>query len=429
MRNINGSIVTGPDFFGSKPELVRLLRTLLTDSLLLTAPRRVGKSSLVLRLQHLLQSRIADPEFQQLLENHGLLKPLRELLPVPAYFNAEDCSTEVDFARKLTHGLQQAGFTADPHQQIASRIHQFFDRVGLRKIPLLGIDLPLGDAAGDETIRSLIDSLLRNIETQPDAGTAIIAVDELPEFLLTLERQENGPSRVSAFLHWLRALRQQFPGRVRWIFLGSIGLDTFVDQRSLTKTLSGLVPVTLGAWESGEANDFLKAIGPAVGLDLSADVRSAILQHAGWAIPFHLQIIIQALVELKSARLPHHGQPLTVVEVTDVSRAVEQLLQPDGFIRFDTWRQRLKDQLSPPDHTAALQILRRLCSVPAGLPRQLLLHELLNSSPAVDPDVIAERLAQLLALLQRDGYLLEQNGHYAFRSFLLREYWHRREVR
>jgi hypothetical protein len=359
MRNINGPIVTGPDFFGRKPELIRLLRTLLTDSLLLTAPRRVGKSSLVVRIRHLLQSRVSEPESQK----------------------------------------------------------------------LLGIDLPVSDSAGDDTIRSLITSLLQNIETQPSAGTAIIAIDELPEFLLKLEAQENGPRRVSEFLHWLRALRQQFPDRIRWIFLGSIGLDTFVDQRSLTKTLSDLVPITIGAWEPGEASGFLEAIGPAVGLDLSAAVRASILQHAGWAIPFHLQIIIQALVELKSARLPTHGQPLTVVEVADVSAAVEHLLQPNGFMRFDTWRQRLKDQLSPPDLTAAMQILRRLCAVPAGLPRQLLLHELQQSSPSVDPDLIADRLARLLALLQRDGYLLEQNGRYAFRSFLLREYWYRREVR
>jgi hypothetical protein len=31
-------------------------------------------------------------------------------------------------------------------------------------------------------------------------------------------------------------------------------------------------------------------------------------------------------------------------------------------------------------------------------------------------------------MLQRDGYLLEEHGRYAFRSFLLREYWYRREV-
>jgi len=32
-------------------------------------------------------------------------------------------------------------------------------------------------------------------------------------------------------------------------------------------------------------------------------------------------------------------------------------------------------------------------------------------------------------MLQRDGYLLAQRGRYAFRSFLLRDYWHRRDFR
>ena len=117
------------------------------------------------------------------------------------------------------------------------------------------------------------------------------------------------------------------------------------------------------------------------------------------------------------------------VAPADVSLAVDRLLQPDGFMRFDTWRQRLKDQLTAPDYTAVMRILRRLAIVPAGLPRQQLLHELQQSGPHADPDVIAAQLSQLLAMLQRDGYLLEQNGRYAFRSFLLREYWYRREVR
>lgn len=346
------------------------------------------------------------------------------------YFNAEDCNSELDFAKKLATSLQQQGhFTADLQQQLSSLVRAFTEAVGLQKIPARGLDVPIGESAGEDTIRSLITSLLRNIETQPNAGTAIIAVDELPEFLLILERQENGLQRVAKFLHWLRALRQEFHLRIRWIFLGSIGLDTFVDQRSLTKTLADLVPVSLGALETNEAHRFLEAIGPAAGLELSADVRTAILQQAGWAIPYHLQIIIQALAELKAARLPTSGQPRVVVQLADVINAVEWLLQPDGFTRFDTWRQRLKDQLSAPDHAIAMRILQRLCSVPAGIPRQLLLHELLHSSPLADPDMIAERLSQLLAMLQRDGYLLEQHGRYAFRSFLLREYWYRREVR
>lgn len=429
IRNINGALATGSDFFGRERELLRLARILLTDSLLLTAPRRVGKSSLVLRLRDLHCDGVAEPRFRQILHDHGLLSPVQQLLPVAVYFNAEDCTSELDFAKKLVAALQQQGkFTAALQNQIGSLIRTFTEAVGLQKISLFGLDVPVGEAASTGTIRSLITSLLHNIESQPNAGTALVAVDELPEFLLILERQQNGPQRVSEFLHWLRALRQEFGQRVRWIFLGSIGLDTFVDQRSLTKTLSGLVPMSPGAWEADEAHSFPEAIGPAVGLELSADVRVAILQQVGWALPYHLQIIIQALSELKSAPLPLPGQQLMTVETADVSRAVERLLQPDGFMRFDTWRQRLKDQLTAPDHAAVMRILRRLAVVPAGLPRLQLLHELQQPDPHADPDVIAAQLSHLLAMLQRDGYLLEQHGRYAFRSFLLREFWYRREV-
>ncbi|MFN9036171.1 MAG: hypothetical protein ACK5YO_07735, partial [Planctomyces sp.] len=122
-----------------------------------------------------------------------------------------------------------------------------------------------------------------------------------------------------------------------------------------------------------------------------------------------------------------NGQSLTAVTTGDVAAAIERLLQPDGYIRFDTWRQRLRDQLGDSEHRVAMLILKRLCTAPQGLPRELLQLELLRFRPQDPPDATAELLSRLLAMLQRDGYLLEQDGQYAFRSFLLREYWHRRE--
>ncbi|MFM7039287.1 MAG: hypothetical protein ACKO2L_16370 [Planctomycetaceae bacterium] len=106
IRNINAALATGSDFFGRERELLRLARILLTDSLLLTAPRRVGKSSLVLRLRDLLCDGVAEPRFRQILHDHGLLSPVQQLLPVAVYFNAEDCTSELDFAKKLVAALQ-----------------------------------------------------------------------------------------------------------------------------------------------------------------------------------------------------------------------------------------------------------------------------------------------------------------------------------
>ncbi len=53
----------------------------------------------------------------------------------------------------------------------------------------------------------------------------------------------------------------------------------------------------------------------------------------------------------------------------------------------------------------------------------------MSTRQSADPAAVEEQLSRLLLMLQRDGYLLESDSSYAFRSFLLREYWHRREIR
>ena len=108
-----------------------------------------------------------------------------------------------------------------------------------------------------------------------------------------------------------------------------------------------------------------------------------------------------------------------------ISKAFESLLQPQKLTYFDTWRERLDTQFSAPDATACKAILSHLCKHPAGSDREQILSVLM-AKPAADVDKVEEQLGRLLVVLQRDGYLLESAGRYAFRSFLLREYWQRR---
>ena len=77
---------------------------------------------------------------------------------------------------------------------------------------------------------------------------------------------------------------------------------------------------------------------------------------------------------------------------------------------------------------AAKAILNHLCQHTQGRTRQQCLNALMKKRPTADPHAVEEELARLLQLLQRDGYLLESHGRYAFRSFLLRDYWHRRYI-
>jgi hypothetical protein len=267
------------------------------------------------------------------------------------------------------------------------------------------------------TLSKLLESIFQRIEEGDKR--VVIAVDELPELLLALTRREHGPQRVEHLLHWLRAMRQTYRRRVRWIFLGSIGLDGFVDDRQLRKTINDLTSIGLDAFTPDEAQGFLEKLGRDNGLPLAQEARLLILQKIGWPLPYHLQLVFHSLRDL--------GCPeATTVEV---ERAVANLLLPENLSHFDTWRQRLDEQFTRPDATAAKRILTHLSLHPEGRTRQQIFDALMAAPPAADPITVEEQLAKLLLVLQRDGYLLENAGNYAFRSFLLREYWHRREIR
>lgn len=137
--------------------------------------------------------------------------------------------------------------------------------------------------------------------------------------------------------------------------------------------------------------------------------------------------MIHALVELKSQQL-NSGQCPTV-SIEDVHAAVEHLLRPEGFGNFETWRQRLQDQFDAGTYQSAMRMLTLLCRSREGRMRADLINELMKGPKPPDPDATERLTSDLLVILMRDGYLVETNGRYAFRSFLLREYWFRREVR
>jgi hypothetical protein len=396
MRNITGSPVEREDFFDRPKDIVRLERELANGAnILLSAPRRVGKTSLVLRLCERWQA----------------------AGKTAVFINVEGCGDELAFAEKLVGELRRAGLHPDGLQTIAMAFQKVRRALGGMKFGA-GIDVELGEVENPDqgTLARAMESIFHRIESEQKP--VLIALDEMPELLLALAKQEKGAERVDRFLHWLRSLRQTFRQRIHWIFLGSIGLDNFVDGRQLRKTINDLTPFSIDALDDQEADCFLERLGQDNHLPLAPELRQAILQRVGWPLPHHLQIVFHALADSGAA----------TTDVGAIQVAVETLLRPENLGQFDTWRQRLDEQFNLETARMAKDILRTCCQTAAGRSRSQLLTALMTTRSQADPGVIEEQLAGLLQVLQRDGYLLEQSGIYAFRSFLLREFWHRREV-
>lgn len=398
MRNITGSPVENSDFFDRPADLARLQREFRSNAnVLLTAPRRVGKTSLVLRLCSL----------EKGAGRHAV------------YANVEGCHDELAFAEKLVDALNECGF----HPELMNRVALCFRRarqaLSGMKVGAAGVDMEMGEAEDPDhsTVGRALESIFRKIENSDTA--VLLAIDEMPELLFALLRQEHGQDRVSRLLHWLRSLRQTYRRNIRWIFLGSIGLDSFVEERNLGKTINDLTPMSLEALTEEEAHAFLIALGESNNLPLREAERSAIIAKVGWPLPHHLQIVFHALVDTGVRKSG----------TSSVEAAFAELLKPANLSRFDTWRQRLDEQFSTPDATTAKDILRHLCQHPEGRSREQMLNALMSTRQNADAAAVEDVLARMLLILQRDGYILEKNGSYAFRSFLLREYWNCREVR
>src|SRR5580693_5959344 len=79
MRNITGAVAEGDDFFNRSNEMTIFWRDLETDNILLLAPRRVGKTSVMRRM-----ARDSAP--------YGF---------TPVFVDVSDCSDEAGFVQRL----------------------------------------------------------------------------------------------------------------------------------------------------------------------------------------------------------------------------------------------------------------------------------------------------------------------------------------
>jgi uncharacterized protein len=390
MRNIIGSPAEGDDFF-DRPKILAKLRRELDDqaNILLVAPRRVGKTSLVIRLCELWQS---------------------DQRRKAVFLNVEGQGDELAFAEKLIGELARAGLKAEILARATELISKVRQHLGGKGLSVPGLELSLGEAADPDhsTLRKVLESVLRKIENGDNE--VLIAIDELPEFLLALQKAEDGANRVTAILHWLRELRQTFRKKIRWVFLGSIGLENFVEDQKLHRLINDLQVFPLEALSAGEADAFLSGLGESNGLTLEIGERDEIVRRVGWPLPYHLHLVFHELRDIESR---------------SISEAFDSLLQPQKLSYFDTWHERIDVQFSASDATACKAILGLLCKHPDGRERENILAVLM-AKPSADLDKAKEQLARLLIVLQRDGYLHETDGRCAFRSFLLREYWRRR---
>jgi len=409
MRGLETSVgrpVRGPNFFDREQEQRLLWQRLRESHVLMLAPRRVGKTSLLLRLMD------AAPE-------HGFRA---------IYVSVADARGEDDVAKKLVAALSAHPDAERAWKKVKGPLRSFFARGGLKAKVEAG---PISVELGGQTWPTVVETAAEALE---DLGERwLVLVDELPIFVLGLLRADPSGQRARAFLNWLRELRnpvapaadKRAPA-LRWVVAGSIGLDAVVGRMNLGDTINDLALFPLGPFHPEVADTFLVALGASYGLPLDVATRARVLERAGWLIPFYLQILFTRLHDLVA-------ETGVTPSPAIVDRVVEELLTPAYRAYFDYWRQRLTEELGHPEDKRALAVLAAVALAPDGVTDRRALDDAL-AGHIPDARTRDEALRFLLDVLENDGYLARltdpdgRAARFTFRSALLREYWLRRIV-
>ena len=244
----------------------------------------------------------------------------------------------------------------------------------------------------------------------------LLVFDELPIFLQRMLDEDQHAKRVDEFLSWLRGELQQLgqDGPVLTVS-GSIGLQPLVHRLGIPDRINHLYSYRLGPWDRGTSIRCFERLARSNGLPIEDGVAGAVYDKLGIGIPHHVQSFFARLNDYAAM----HGLDQVTVEHVAIVYQTE-LLDPSGQIDLDHYATRLKDALAANSYTIALRILAE-----AAVQDVFTLHArraLEREYGRIVPDS-QERIAEVLDVLEYDGYLVAGADGYCFHFRLLKGWW------
>lgn len=390
VENIVGKPVLDHNFFGRAAELEDLQAITEREHVLLLAPRRVGKTSLL----------------------HALAKRVdHEGAAIGVYASVAAATSETQFVQTILNAIYATKRGRKLKRGLVSRALGLGRGIKSVKVAGSGVDLetrtPSWQEDADRAFAAIVKSEI----------PLLILIDELPVLVLALAKADPSGARVRAFLQWFRNLRQQIAGasKLRFVLAGSIGLDNVTRRHQLTETINDLRLWPLGPFQPAAAHEFLGQLAASYEMELAPEIRTAVCGVAEWLIPYHLQVIFSELREHAKATQP----TMAILDAT-----IETLL--DRRIYFSHWHERLHDALGEPSASIARGLLAICAHDPTGATPDAMSQSIAAIVP--DPPERTKAFKWIVDVLSNDGYLVVQDGRWRFRSGLLRRYWMRHVV-
>lgn len=394
LKRSTGNWVVGDRFWDREIEQ-KLFEERIDDGahLLLVAPRRIGKTSLLKESARRLHDRY-----------------------LCLYVDLQKAQSAAD-------AIVELSLAAHPHKPLWDKAKGIFQNV-LRetvesvKIQELAITLRSGLTSGDWQSKG--DKLFEILASHDKP--VVLFFDELPilinrllkgsDYLITPERR----LAADEFLSWLRSNGIRHQGVIRIVIAGSIGLEPVARQAGLSATLNNLTPFHLGPWNAEVASGCLRALANEYNVTIEEPAIHEMISLLGVCIPHHVQMFFDYVYQ--NSRL-QNSSLVSRELVTEVYK--RSMLGTRGHMELSHLEERLRMVLGPKVDLLALDLLTET-AVAGSLEADVaiaLAREHFNAD--WEPN-----LREILSILEHDGYLENHSGIYVFVSQLLKDWWQAR---
>lgn len=331
VNNRVGTPVRGEDFYGREAFVQLVSEKLKHGHVLLAAPRRFGKTSVMYRLMDTptWNYRIVHADLEHFTEPSELLTRLIEQL-------ARD-----DKLAKLLKGLRW----------LPEKLWTFL-KENIEEVELLEVKLKLKEQLR-QSWQERGEAVFRLVAKSPE--TVIFILDEFPMMIDRMARSKAHREEAITLLRWLRALRlNPETNNVRFLIAGSIGIDQVLNQLGEIKSINDFEPLRLDPFSSKVAAAFLDELAQSHSVPLSPACKRKMLELIGAPVPYFLQVLFSAIAQAQV----QDGEPITPKKIERIYRG--KVLGVDYKTAFDHYYGRLRDYYQPDEARAAKRILREL---------------------------------------------------------------------
>jgi len=391
VTNRVGSPVRGKDFFGRDRFVDLVWQKIMHGNILLAAPRRFGKTSVMYRLidEPRYESKVIHADLESVTEPADLIVHLLEGLAKDESF--EDSVGKIGFVQKGWNFFQRNFAEVDLY---------------VAKVKLRDEIREDWQAKGKEIFQKVAEN----------DSVVIFILDEFPMMLDTMLRN-NRKDEAKTLLRWFRSLRlaPDLQDRIRFVIAGSIGIDHVLNELDEIASINDFEKLKLEPFSPKIAKDFLEELCNTHELPLKEEIKTKILESIGKPIPFFIQVLFS------EAHKTYFQDEEEITEETIEKIYRDKVLGVDCKTYFEHYYGRLRLYYEPDEEKAARRILREIAV--KGELKKSTCYQIFQQVLGKKADL--EKFGSLMTELENDFYVAfnYENDSYEFGSKLLRDWW------